>query len=71
MNDIPAKAVTIVKSWHAWCTLCDWSSDNADSYQEANGARLEHLEEHRKAFATGQAAGNYQAQATAAASVAP
>lgn len=51
MNDIPAKAVCVVKMWRAEClvTGCDWKGELADSYQAANRERLAHLEDHRHA----------------------
>lgn len=48
---IRANAVRVAKIFQARCevTDCDWAGELLGSYQEANGDRQAHLDEHRKA----------------------
>lgn len=52
---VRANSVQVAKFFQAYCRIedCDWLGDQTDSYQEANDARQEHLDEHRKAQARG------------------
>lgn len=52
---IRANAVQVAKLFQAHCRIegCDWLGDVTDSYQEANEARFEHLDEHRAAVPRG------------------
>lgn len=52
--DIRANSVEVAKIFQARCRIegCDWSGELAGSYQDANGDRQAHLEEHRKAAAS-------------------
>jgi hypothetical protein len=46
---IPPGAVQIAKLFQPHCNVdgCGWLGDVTDSYQEANDARFEHLDQHR------------------------
>jgi hypothetical protein len=46
---IRANAVQVAKFFQAYCRIegCDYLGDQTDSYQEADAAREEHLNEHR------------------------
>ena len=47
-NTRRARDVEVVK-WHqAWCRICGWSGELADSYQAADSDRQVHLDEHRQ-----------------------
>lgn len=47
---ISANAVEVAKFFQPHCRIeeCGWLGDQSDSYQEANDARQEHLDEHRR-----------------------
>lgn len=47
MRQVPARAVEVAKYHRAECSLCEWTGNLLDSYQEANSERQAHLEVHR------------------------
>lgn len=46
-SSLPARTVTVVKTWHAACSLCpDWRGPDRATFADAGGDRQQHLDQH-------------------------